>query len=81
MLVDATSRRDINTVQKSHLSNKLIELPSYQLFHYVNQFEIKKKKHMTMLTNSAIRSYSLKFSKFSKIPVLSWGFQIDFRFL
>lgn len=43
MLVDATSRRDINTVHKSHLSNKLIELPSYQLFHYVNQFEIKKK--------------------------------------
>lgn len=40
MLVDATSRRDINTVHKSHLSNKLIELPSYQLFHYVNQFEI-----------------------------------------
>lgn len=82
MLVDATSRRDINTVHKSHLSNKLIELPSYQLFHYVNQFEIKKKtKHMTMLTNSAIRSYSLNCSKFSKIPVLSWGFQIDFRFL
>lgn len=44
MLVDATSRRDINTVNKSHLSNKLIELPSYQLFHYVNQFEIKKNK-------------------------------------
>lgn len=44
MLVDATSRRDINTVHKSHLSNKLIELPSYQLFHYVNQFEIKKNK-------------------------------------
>lgn len=75
MLVDATSRRDINTVHKSHLSNKLIELPSYQLlvFHYVNQFEIKKTKHMTMLTNSAIRSYSLNFSKFSKIPVFSWG--------
>lgn len=81
MLVDATSRRDINTVHKSHLSNKLIELPSYQLFNFVNQFEIKKKKHMTMLTNSAIRSYSLNCSKFSKIPVLSWGFQIDFRFL
>lgn len=45
MLVDATSRRDINTVHKSHLSNKLIELPSYQLFHYVNQFEIKKKQN------------------------------------
>lgn len=44
MLVDATSRRDINTVHKSHLSNKLIELPSYQLFHHVNQFEIKKNK-------------------------------------
>lgn len=44
MLVDATSRRDINTVHKSHLSNKLIELPSYQLFHYVNHFEIKKNK-------------------------------------
>lgn len=44
MRVDATSRRDINTVHKSHLSNKLIELPSYQLFHYVNQFEIKKNK-------------------------------------
>lgn len=44
MLVDATSRRDINTVHKSHLSNKLIELPSYQLFHYVNQFEIKTNK-------------------------------------
>lgn len=44
MLVDATSRRDINTVHKSHLSTKLIELPSYQLFHYVNQFEIKKNK-------------------------------------
>lgn len=44
MLVDATSRRDINTVHKSHLSNKLIELASYQLFHYVNQFEIKKNK-------------------------------------
>lgn len=44
MLVDATSRKDINTVHKSHLSNKLIELPSYQLFHYVNQFEIKKNK-------------------------------------
>lgn len=45
MLVDATSRIDINTVHKSHLSNKLIELPSYQLFHYVNQFEIKKKQN------------------------------------
>lgn len=37
-------KRYINTVHKSHLSNKLIELPSYQLFHYVNQFEIKKNK-------------------------------------
>lgn len=37
-------KRYINTVHKSHLSNKLIELPSYQLFHYVNQFEIEKKK-------------------------------------
>lgn len=45
MLVDATSRKDINTVHKSHLSNKLIELLSYQLFHYVNQFEIKKKQN------------------------------------